>query len=467
MSDILVLGAGINGLCAAVALARDGHRVTVVERDAGEPPEPAAAWDAWERRGCAQFRLPHYLLPRFRHLLEELLPDVAQALAAAGAARFDVIDALPERATGGRREGDDAYAVLTARRPVLESVLAGRVALEPGVVVRRGCTVRSLLPGTPAEPGVPHVGGVVTATGERLVADLVVDASGRRSPVATRLAALGAMPMPQERSPSGLAYYSRHFHADALPALRGPVHQQYDSLSVLTLPADNGTWAVALCVAADDCPLRALRDPDRWTAVARSYPLAAPWVDAEPITGVVAMSGLEDRIAATVVDGRPVVTGLLLLGDAWACTDPSLGRGTSIGLLHVRLLRSVLRTVGPDEPGRLARCWDEQTRRAVEPWYRATVGTGRRRLAELAADRAGVEPAADPQTVAATRLRTAAGRDPDALRAVLDIASLLEQPADVLARPGLLDRITAAADGAPRYALPGPARHGLLAAVTG
>jgi 2-polyprenyl-6-methoxyphenol hydroxylase-like FAD-dependent oxidoreductase len=465
MADILVLGAGVNGLCAALLLARDGHRVTVLERDAAEPPGPDAAWDTWERRGCAQFRLPHYLLPRFRHLLEEMLPDVAQALAAAGASRYDVIDELPERATGGRRADDDRYTVLTARRAVLEAVVAGRAAQEPGIVVRRGCTVRSLLTGPPAEPGVPHVRGVVTDTGERLVADLVVDATGRRSPVATWLSELGVRRVPVERAPSGLAYYARHFHADALPALQGPVHQQYDSLSVLTLPGDNGTWAVALCVAAHDRPLRALRDAERWTAVARSYPITAPWVDAEPITEVVALSGLEDRITSLVLDGHPVVTGLLPLGDAWASTDPSLGRGTSIGLLHVRLLQAVLRSVGPDEPGELARCWDAETRRVVEPWHRATVATGQRRLAELAADREGTEPVADPPTVAATRLRTAAGRDPDALRAVLDLASLLAQPADVLARPGLLDRITALADGAPRYTLPGPARGGLLAAV--
>jgi phytoene dehydrogenase-like protein len=37
MADIVVLGAGLNGLAAGMLLARDGHRVTALERDPAEP----------------------------------------------------------------------------------------------------------------------------------------------------------------------------------------------------------------------------------------------------------------------------------------------------------------------------------------------------------------------------------------------------------------------------------------------
>ncbi|WP_343942685.1 FAD-dependent oxidoreductase, partial [Pseudonocardia zijingensis] len=130
---VLVVGGGLNGLLAAMLLARDGHRVTVVERDPAEPPEPATAWEDWQRRGCAQFRLPHFMQPRFRHLLEAELPDVADALVAAGALRYDVLAALPAAVTGGIGDGDDRFATLAARRPVLEAVVARAAAAEPGV----------------------------------------------------------------------------------------------------------------------------------------------------------------------------------------------------------------------------------------------------------------------------------------------------------------------------------------------
>ena len=77
MSEIVVIGGGIAGLSSAMLLARDGHHVTLLERDPAPPPEPTEAWAEWERRGVNQFRLPHYFLARFREVAEPELPDAA------------------------------------------------------------------------------------------------------------------------------------------------------------------------------------------------------------------------------------------------------------------------------------------------------------------------------------------------------------------------------------------------------
>jgi len=50
MSNIVVLGAGLNGLATAMLLARDGHEVTILERD---PAEPQGDNDALGRPGSA------------------------------------------------------------------------------------------------------------------------------------------------------------------------------------------------------------------------------------------------------------------------------------------------------------------------------------------------------------------------------------------------------------------------------
>src|SRR6185295_2027161 len=141
-----------------------------------------------------QFRMIHMLLPRVRKVTEAELPAVAAGLDAAGALRINSLADAPVEMTGGLRPGDEQIEALTARRPVAEMVFASTAAATPGVTIRRGVAVRGVLTGTPAATGVPHVIGVVTDTGEEIRADLVVDATGRRSPLPGWLTAAGARP---------------------------------------------------------------------------------------------------------------------------------------------------------------------------------------------------------------------------------------------------------------------------------
>lgn len=470
MSEILVLGGGMNGLAAAILLARDGHRVTVVERDPSEPSaEPDAAWSDWERRGVNQFRMLHLMLPRWRSLMAEECPEVLAELERWGGLRTNLVTEQPVARTGGPRAGDEVFETVTARRPVLEAAIAAIATATPGVAIRRGMGVTGLVT-APDGTGVPRVVGVLTAGGEAWRADLVVDATGRRSPLPAWLDAIGARRPVEEREDSGFIYYGRHFRAvdGHRPEPRcGPL-AAYSSVSILTLPADNDTWAVGLVTSARDKALRALRDPDVWNRVAAQYPLSAHWLDGEPLADDVAvMAGIEDRFRSLVVDGAPVVTGLVALGDSWACTNPSLGRGATIGLLHVRLLRDVLRDVGVVHHERFVRTFHERTASEIEPWYRTTLAFDRHRLAEIDADIDGRPYETDDPVWAITKaLSAAANADSDALRAFSTIASLQGTPEEVLAQPGLLERVLEVAATLPSYPLPGPDREELVAIVT-
>ena len=90
MPHTIVLGGGLCGLSAAMMLARDGHRVTVLERDPAPVPADPEAAGRWRRDGVVQFRQAHYLQPLGRILLEAELPDVLRRALAAGARRFDL-----------------------------------------------------------------------------------------------------------------------------------------------------------------------------------------------------------------------------------------------------------------------------------------------------------------------------------------------------------------------------------------
>jgi 2-polyprenyl-6-methoxyphenol hydroxylase-like FAD-dependent oxidoreductase len=461
---ILFVGGGVVGTCAAMMLANDGHDVTVLERDPSPPPPPDKAWDEWDRRGVNQFKMLHFFLARFREVADAELPGLTEAMVAGGALRFNLLARAPDAITGGWRPGDERYDVVTARRPVGESIIAGVAAKTSGLTIRRGVAVAGLL--TTAGPdGIVHVTGVRTDGGEELTADLVVDSGGRRSSVPEWLRQSGS-PGPEEMiEDCGFVYYGRHFRsADGSipPAFGGPV-QPYGSITVITLAADRGTWGVGVVTSSKDAALRGLSETESWEKVMHAFPLVAHWIDAEPITDVKVMAKIEDRRRTYVIDGMPVATGVVPLADAWACTNPSLGRGISLGIVHAAALRCLLREVPFDDPRGLAVRWGELTAERVEPLFADTLAFDRHRLAEVEAVIEGRPyETDDPGWLMSKALATAATHDPDLLRGVIEIGSLLERGVDVLSRPGLAERAIALADPTP---LPGPGRAELLSLV--
>jgi flavin-dependent dehydrogenase len=91
------------------------------------------------------------------------------------------------------------------------------------------------------------------------------------------------------------------------------------------------------------------------------------------------MGGVIDRYRRFVVDGVPTATGIVSVGDSWACTNPSLGRGITMGLMHAVGTGDV---AGQrlDNPFALALAHDSMTETRVTPWYRNTVEIDRMRI---------------------------------------------------------------------------------------
>jgi 2-polyprenyl-6-methoxyphenol hydroxylase-like FAD-dependent oxidoreductase len=448
MKNVAVIGAGPVGLTTAMLLAREGLSVTVLEKDPQPAPATAAgAWTAWERPGVAQFRQTHFMQPRFLHLLDKELPAVRDAIVALGGRRFSPLTTLPLPLRAAI-QGDDRFETLTARRPVLEAAFAQVACETPGITIRRGVRVRSLLPGRSASGSIPHAAGVLTAAGDRIHADLVVDAGGRRSKFTEWVQALAGPPPIDEASDAGFAYYTRHFRSRSgrLPGYRGPMAVFSGSVGVTVVVADNATWNVAVLALAGDQPLKGLRHAPVWEAVARSFPTVAHWIEGEPISGVMPMAGVLDRRRRFVIEGAPVATGVIPVGDAWACTNPTAGRGFSLGIWQAALLRDTARR-HPDDPASLVEDYASETERLLTPWYQDQHDRDRHRARRFRTQLEGRSPAHDPAQSMELALLNASRDDPHAARGWLDVFGCIAL-LDGGARPS--------GDAGPRVALPGP-----------
>ena len=461
---IIVVGGGIAGLGTALACARDGHRVTVLERDDTPMPADADAAFAWQRTGAPQVRHSHAFLARLRNLLRDRAPDVLDALFAAGASEIAFTEHLPETLTDqAPRPGDDELVALACRRTTFEWVLRRLALSEPGVEVRHDVAANALDAETHEIPRVIGVDGVP--------ADLVVDARGPRSSSADWLDAIGAAPASEELHESGIVYFSRFYRVGEgveAPPYVGPTAADLGYLKYAIFLGDNRTFSITYAIESHDEELRrALATADGFETVAHSLVATAPWRAegvADPITDVHIMAGLRNRYRAFVDRaGTPLVHGFVAVGDAAVCTNPLYGRGCSLALVHAFGLADVLREHGRDLDA-VAREFAAFTDRELVPWFRSAVMQDTQARAmheELPAE----DPRAFMQAVFRDGLLPAMRTSPIVFRAFLRWFNLLATPDALMADSEIVAEVLAAyedRENRPGAPVLGPDRAGML-----
>jgi 2-polyprenyl-6-methoxyphenol hydroxylase-like FAD-dependent oxidoreductase len=442
---VIVVGAGVGGLAAAMALSRLGHEVVVVERDDTPMPDDVEGAFHWHRRGAPQVRHTHGFPALIRVLLRDRYPDVLQALRDAGVTEVSIMPrSVPADAPGYAADAEDLQ-VLSCRRTTLEWVLRRGALADENVRIRVGVGVTGLVADAAGGAAPLDVRGVRLDDGTELAADVVVASTGLRGDVPGWFAAHG-VEVAEERHPTGTIYLSRFYRSDGGDAPTGYRGGRRAGLGFVVAGADNGTYSTTLAVDASDDDLRSrLLDPDGFEAV---LPLfremeAAVRCGGTPITPVQAMGGLINRIRRFVdADGEPLAHGFFAIGDAHTCTNPLYGRGSSLAVLQGVLVADAL-SDHPDDPDAAARAYEAASTARVEPWYDISL------LADLAAAKpARSTPSSDPappRLDLATLLRIAGSGDPELAVLVARTMSLLVTPQEVFGDPEVVRRLTAAA----------------------
>ncbi|HET6729869.1 MAG TPA: NAD(P)/FAD-dependent oxidoreductase [Jiangellaceae bacterium] len=431
---VSIVGAGPAGTTAALLLARQGHHITLVDRDPG--PRPG---EGWERVGVMQFHLPQTLRAPGRNLLARRLPDLHQALMDAGA----VVAAPPG--------GPEYAANLYVRREVMERAMWEFTSREPGISRVRGHADGVVLDDD-------RVTGVVVSTRstrQTIGADLVVDASGR----AGRFAA--AYRAQVDGGDCGVAYASRLFQlrpgADPGPMNGGPGWMaEYDGLLNIIFVHDAGTFSVLLARLGSDRELTALRDETAYTTALSLLPAAAEWTDparAFPIDKVRAGAGLVNLYRPQTRE----VTGLLAIGDAVCTTNPTGGRGVTLAMRAAAELADLVAThPHPQWAARL----DAWSLEQLRPWFEEHLIFDRAMRARWS--RQPLDPNAD---ISWDLVAAAATQRPDFMPALAPFLAMLALPHTI---DPLRDQVRAMLRNGWRPPTPpGPTRDDLVAAISG
>jgi 2-polyprenyl-6-methoxyphenol hydroxylase-like FAD-dependent oxidoreductase len=370
----IVVGASMAGLTAAGALAEFFERVVVLERD-------SLPSDAAHRAGTPQSRHLHALLAGGQRALAELFPGFEQDLAGAGAIPLRVAldvrvempgyDPFPER--------DFGRLLYSMSRPLIERVVRQRVQQLSNVELRERCRVRDVV----ASPD----GAAVTAVrceeadgkSETLLADLVVDASGRGNITLGLLEAIG-QPLP-EQSVIGIdmGYATALFAIPdgASADLKGLMlipRAPETSRGAFLAPLEGGKrWIVTLAGRYAEKPpgdadgfldfAQQLRTPTLYDAIRHAEPL-----------GDVTRYGFPASVWRHFERLARFPRGFIPFGDAICRFNPVYGQGMSVAAKEAVLLRQVLGSGEGDSLAALAASFFSEAAAVIEtPWTTAAI----------------------------------------------------------------------------------------------
>jgi 2-polyprenyl-6-methoxyphenol hydroxylase-like FAD-dependent oxidoreductase len=337
-----VVGSGMAGLFSARILSDHFDEVVLIDRD-DVPGGPAT------RQGVPQGKHFHALLPGGLGIACDLFPGFADDLKAAGAVPCvggrDFFAFRPEGKsydlTTYRPEPRPSGTIYFMSRGLLEDCVRHRVSALANVTTRDRALVRE-----PQSDG-PTVTGVVLEGGERVNADLVVDATGRHARSVGWLAPLGFDAPDESVVNCDFAYASAVLRPDDPGAIGGagffvlPKLQSTEVRGAYLVRVENDTWLAGLGGRFGDYPPT---DVPGWREFGRSlaWPIWDELVSAAEMVTTPAPFRFPRSVRRHFERLERYPDGLVPLGDAICHFNPVYGQGMSAAACQARALGDVL-----------------------------------------------------------------------------------------------------------------------------
>jgi 2-polyprenyl-6-methoxyphenol hydroxylase-like FAD-dependent oxidoreductase len=377
---VIVIGAGIGGLCTALMLAPSGRAITLLERDGPiENQDPDQLFRDWRRTGVGQVRQSHAFLARLRTIMKAEHPLLLEQLKALGVREltFDNMLTAPQQALYTPQPQDEELTFITSRRTTLEFAMRRYVETLGNVAIRSGFLVRRLVTSR-AEDGVITVSGV---TGEQegaeitLCADVIVDTTGKNGFTFDQLVEEGAN-VREEKEGAGILYFTKHYRLK--PGQLEPDRNEHPPasgdlgyLKYGVFPGDNGNFSITIALPEVELELRkSILNPEIFHQITLNLPGLHPWTNStrsEPTSKVFGMGNLVSRWRDLVIEGKPATHGYFALGDTLIRTNPLYGRGCSFAAVGAQLLRRTLDETA--DPARRAIVLHQRLEAELRPFY--------------------------------------------------------------------------------------------------
>lgn len=380
----LIIGAGIAGLNAALALNAEGRTLTLIEKDAPPPDTtPDEAFELWERKGVGHLRHSHAFLARLYLLLRESYPDLLQELLDAGCRELRFEDGVPEslRATYQSIPKDQDLTILTSRRTTLEFVMRRYVANLDGVKFLTDARVKDLMYDKKSD-GTLSVKGVLfekAGESETIAADIVIDAAGKNALGMDWLKKAG-IDIRTEIENAGILYFTRHYRLR--PGQEEPPRGKFPGAADLgyikygLFPGDNGCFSITLAVPEIEMEIRrTVIRPENFDRICANIPGISEWIDpnrSDAKSRVFGMGELISQWRHMVEDNKPIIENYFPMGDNLIRSNPLYGRGCSFAAIQAQALAEAL-SLHTDKTKQALHYYMVATRE-IRPFYDAMKG---------------------------------------------------------------------------------------------